>query len=297
MNLTHSFVFLATALFIQANSWHGIVPLHSTRADVEKILGPPTPGSKAPYAASYRTKNERVFVLYSTGPCDADPSHGWNAPIGTVVSISVEPDTKPKFADLKLDESKYEKRPDPKVLRFTYYTSEDDGISIEVDTDEGVVTTYRYSPMSKDYHLRCPTPTDTSILGVVPHKIDEYSDVPFASERKRLENFAKQMLTYGTTQGYIIAYAGRQARVGEAQRIAKRAKKYLVNQGVYAGRIQLVDGGHRDKWTVELYVIPVGAIPPEAKPTVDPKKVQIIGNLKARNHHLSWPVQLRREPN
>jgi hypothetical protein len=157
MVLLYLLISFAGTIHQQANCWHGIIPLRSTRADVEKLLGPPTPYSKAPYAADYRTKNERVFVLYSTGPCDIEPSHGWNVPRGTVISIDVEPNVKPKFAELKLDESKYEKRKDPEVLSLTYYTNEKEGVSIEVNTEEGVVNVFRYSPMSKDIYLRCPT--------------------------------------------------------------------------------------------------------------------------------------------
>ncbi|MGI8731837.1 MAG: hypothetical protein ACR2LM_00850 [Pyrinomonadaceae bacterium] len=146
----------------QTNCWRGITPLRSTRADVEKILGPATPYSKAADAADYRTENERVFVLYSTGACDVNPSNGWSVARGTVISISVEPNIKPKFADLQLDESKYEKVRDSEVLDLTYYTNEVKGISIEVNTAEGIVTTFRYSPMSKDNHLRCPTSTPKS---------------------------------------------------------------------------------------------------------------------------------------
>jgi hypothetical protein len=131
--------------------------LHSTRADVEKILGPPTPESKASDAAFYKTMNERVFVLYSTGSCNVQPSNGWNAPRGTVIHISVQPNTKPKFADLKLDESKYEKRPDPEVLDYTYFTNDEEGISIEVNTVEGIVTAFNYWPTSKANALRCST--------------------------------------------------------------------------------------------------------------------------------------------
>lgn len=155
--LLYLLIFFSSTTHQQTNCWHGIIPLRSTRADVEKLLGPPTPDSKAPYAADYRTKNERVFILYSTGSCNVESSHGWNVPRGTVIEISVEPNVKPKFADLKLDEGKYEKRKDPEYLSITYYTNEKEGISIEVNTDEGVVNAFSYSPMSKDFHLRCPT--------------------------------------------------------------------------------------------------------------------------------------------
>ena len=157
MILTSLLVALTAISHLQGNSWHCIVPLHSTRADVEKILGLPTPDSKAQDAADYRTANERVFVLYSTGSCDVKPSNGWNVSRGTVISITVEPKIKPKLADLKLDERKYEKRKDPEMLDYIYYTNEEEGVSITVNTEEGVVNTFRYSPMSKDKHLLCPS--------------------------------------------------------------------------------------------------------------------------------------------
>jgi hypothetical protein len=159
MSLSFLLAFLATIVTLhpQANCWRGIAPLRSTRADVEKLLDRPVPESKALDAATYKTASERVFILYSTGLCDAKPGNGWNVPPGTVISISVYPNTKPKFADLKLDESKHDKARDPEVLFLTYYTNEEEGTSIEVNTDEGVVNAFRYSPMSEDNHLRCPT--------------------------------------------------------------------------------------------------------------------------------------------
>ncbi len=294
MILTYLFLLLSTLNFQQeSNSWHGIVPLRSTRADVERLLGPPLPESKAPYAASYRTKSERVFVLYSTGPCDINPSHGWNVPAGTVIEISVEPNVKPKLADLKFSENKYKRIPDPELLDLTSYTNDDDGISITVNTKEGLVTAYSYSPMSKEKYLLCPTPTDhsTEILGIVPHKIDEYSNLPLVSERKRLDKLVKLMLTYPTTDGYIIAYSGKPGYDGEAQRIAKRAKAYLVSRGISAGRIKTIDGGYSETWTVELFIVPVGATPPSEKVTVDPSEAQNLRNRKVRNNRHSFRLR------
>jgi hypothetical protein len=272
MILTCLLVSLVTFISPQANSWRGIVPLHSTRADVEKLLGRPTPESKAQDAAIYRTENERVFVLFSTGSCEIKPSNGWSVPTGTVISISVEPNSKPKFADIKLDESNYEKRPDPELLYLTYYTNERDGVSIEVNTDEGVVTAFRHGPASKDKRLRCSTTSDGSLeaLRVFSHKLDEYSDMPLIRERKRLDRFAKQLLRYPTTEGYIIVYSGKGADRREAQRIAERAKRYLVDKRrIYAGRIKLTVGEYNEKWTVELWLVPVGAVPPAPKDRLD----------------------------
>lgn len=153
MNILGIFFLFASLFSVQPNEWHGIIPLKSTRADVEKILGKPTFGSISPHAANYRTKTEKVHVLYSTGPCEIAPSNGWNIPEFKVISIHVYPDLGPSLADLKLDPHKFEKRPDPEIINETYYTNEKDGISITVM--DGKVIRTSYFPQSKNDNLKC----------------------------------------------------------------------------------------------------------------------------------------------
>jgi hypothetical protein len=111
----------------------------------------------------------------------------------------------------------------------------------------------------------------------VPRKFDEYGNIAFNDEKARLDNFAIELQNDPGAQGYIIAYSGRRARANEAQARADRAKDYLVNtRGIDAGRIVTVDGGAREELTVELWIVPSGAAPPTASPTVDASEVQII---------------------
>ena len=140
----------------QSNIWNGIVPLRSTRSDVEKILGLPTPDSVAHHAADYKTKDGKVFILYSSGPCNTKPSNGWNVPELTVILISFYPNVAPKLRDLRLDLKKFEKRPDPEILNEIYYTDELNGISLTVDSgDPETVIGFRYFPESKYDYLKC----------------------------------------------------------------------------------------------------------------------------------------------
>lgn len=141
--------------FPQANVWKGITPLKSTRADVEKILGKPVPSSVAEFAATYRSASAEVFVLYSTGECTRKPSHSWNLPPLTVISISVYPIPGPNFDEARIDLRKFEKRPDPEILSSVSYTNEKDGVSITVNSWEKVVNRYHYFPESKYKHLKC----------------------------------------------------------------------------------------------------------------------------------------------
>lgn len=139
----------------QSNIWNDIVPLKSTRADVEKKLGKPMPHSIAKHAASYQTKDVRVFVLYSTGLCNVNSEHGWDISEFNVIRISVYPEVLPKFTDLKIDKNKFEKRPDPGAIDTFFYTNETDGISLTVDEKDEFVLDIGYFPEAKYNHLRC----------------------------------------------------------------------------------------------------------------------------------------------
>jgi hypothetical protein len=108
-----------------------------------------------------------------------------------------------------------------------------------------------------------------------PRKFDEYGNIKRNDEKARLDNFANELQANPGAQGYIIGYGGRRGRAGEAQARADRAKDYLVNsRGIDAGRLVTVDGGFREEATTELWIVPAGATPPTASPTVDASEVQ-----------------------
>lgn len=120
--------------------------------------------------------------------------------------------------------------------------------------------------------------TSIKVIAVpLPTKFDEYGNIRFNDEKARLDNYAIQLQNSPGSQGYIIAYGGRRGAAGEAQARADRAKNYLVNtRGIEAGRLVTVDGGYKEELTVELWIVPTGANPPTASPTVDASEVQIV---------------------
>ncbi len=118
----------------------------------------------------------------------------------------------------------------------------------------------------------------TSTIGNVPalpRKFDEYGNIKRNDEKARLDNFANELQANPGAQGYIIGYGGRKGRAGEAQTRADRAKDYLVNsRAIDAGRLVTVDGGFKEEATTELWIVPSGATPPTASPTVDASEVK-----------------------
>jgi hypothetical protein len=149
--------------------------------------------------------------------------------------------------------------------------------SITVDTT-GVTGTITATVDVGGYDRSCSTSSSCTVnFPVKPEarKVDEYGNIRFNDEKARLDNFAIELQNDPTAQGYLVCYGGRTGRTGEAQRRCDRAKNYLVStRGIDGSRIVTVDGGFREELTVELWIVPSGANPPSASPTVDPSEVK-----------------------
>lgn len=143
-------VIASTAFYPENKGWHGIVPLHSTRKDVKRLLGSHTKNNET----KYHSKDENALIYYSSGPCGKDPTGSWNVPRDTVIAISVYPKIKPRFSDLRIDEASYKREEDPEVTSVTYYTDEQKGVRLTVGG--GIVAEIDYIPAASDNHLRCP---------------------------------------------------------------------------------------------------------------------------------------------
>lgn len=92
-------------------------------------------------------------------------------------------------------------------------------------------------------------------------KFDEFGDINCEDEYARLDNFAIQLQNTPSAQGYIIFYGGRRfrgrlPRVGEAAARAGRLKPYLVNRrGIPSDRVVVINGGYRDEFMVEIWIV------------------------------------------
>ena len=146
-----------------AKEWRGIVPLKSTRADVERMLG------RSPdVVPKYDLPDEIVYIYYAHFPCGhknppgwpvAPP--GWNVPKDTVVAVSVMPKKSVPLSRLAFDLSKFERaRGDHDVPQHFRYVNEQEGFSIEVfdfGEERGeVVSAYGYFPTAEEEEIfRC----------------------------------------------------------------------------------------------------------------------------------------------
>ena len=140
-------------------SWHGIIPLHSTRADIEKLWGKPLP-APADSGRAYTLNDNRsiyfidegeVYVLYArfTLTCDKSISPD------TVMWLSYTPKREIQLSDLHIKENKFRTYDpaEPKGTGYKAYTNEAEGYSIL--TFKGLVQEIYYQPTVEDRKL-CP---------------------------------------------------------------------------------------------------------------------------------------------
>lgn len=239
------------------------MPLHSTRADVDRLLGPAGGGCKC----LYRTGEELIRVEYARARCKGYPS-GWNVPAGTVLKFSVSPERGRRLSDVRLDESKYEKAYDDAMV--TYYASRDEGVQYTVSR-EGFITNISYVPSSKDARLRCRCfpAEDESIFRTPPYAA--FSNQSLDDALARLDDFAIELSQARDWKGYVIVYAGRPTPRTEVRRYAEHLRRHLIGRrALPSDSVVLMDGGRRDDLSVELYLFRADIPPPKPRPTYAP---------------------------
>lgn len=131
--------------------WRGIVPLHSTRTDVEKLLG--SPSETLPGSVLYRTTNGIVLIFYSSGTPCGTKGGPWRVPRDTVEAIDVTFQPGFPLSKLNLEDDKYKKIAGGHRPEDTYYVNDEMGEVIRVVNGE--VLDIHYGPANSDKDLQC----------------------------------------------------------------------------------------------------------------------------------------------
>ena len=156
LTIALTIVLAHTPLFRSApKEWRSIVPLHSTRQDVERLISQNKIRCNA-QACLYDLGTETVFVLYASEPiCKKDgPTTSWRVPRDTVIEINIRFKTERQLSDLGFDLTKFERTVDKELPGWVYYNNREDGVEIE-GTDKTAIAV-NYFQTAKDKKLRCP---------------------------------------------------------------------------------------------------------------------------------------------
>lgn len=236
-----------------SKEWRGIIPLHSTRQDVIRILGPAENSGDL-----YNLSEAVVLISYSAGTCEQGGT--WNVPRDTVQTISVSPRKVIRIADLQLNLSDYEIIADRHLIGIVYYNNAKEGVHIT--TDGNIVRNVFYLPAANESHLRCKAVAVGLVAKdgrpIESHNLfDSYGKLPFSKEKQHLDLLGRRLRDFVGARGYIVVYSGRGTSGGQALARANRALTYLRrNYQLNDKTIEIVKGDHRKEFTLELYFDP-----------------------------------------
>jgi hypothetical protein len=291
-----SLLAIGSAQELAAKEWRGLVPMRSTRSDVERILGKPNDPRRG-VTRSYDLHEGRS--IYSSDYGEAyivfakmQEVMGQRRCIDsvapdTVLMIQVSPTVAQSVDDYIKDSKRFRTfdPSEPKDIGYLGYVDEEEGFVIQ--TFKGKVTELVYLPSKADqepcagYYLNPEDFVSVMVHPPMNRKFDEYEDLAFSDEMARLDNFAVQLQSQPGARGFIIVYAGKKALVAEAKTRATRAKNYLVKtRGVNPARVVAIDGGYRESFLVQLFIGDQGVEPPTPTPTLDASQVEIIRNTR-----------------
>lgn len=137
------------------NVWRNLLPLHSTRSDVERLFGFPKTSIASDHI--YKFEKEAVSFRYAEGNCSAR-DFGWNVPVNTILEIRVTPLITVLLGELELNLKNYERVESAHPENLFYYTSLEDGVTIQTRLLDGCerVVGIKYGPSRKDLELACP---------------------------------------------------------------------------------------------------------------------------------------------
>ena len=153
--------FLSSLLFIflcvsssTAKEWCGIVPLHSTRADVERLLKA-KPVRCGGNACLYNLSDKTIFALYADEPTcrNDDATTSWKVPADTVIQFTINFKTPQPYSALDVDVTKYDRVPDKELHGIVYLSDYAQGVRMETSGD--MVRAITYYPAATEDNLRC----------------------------------------------------------------------------------------------------------------------------------------------
>ena len=123
------------------------------------------------------------------------------------------------------------------------------------------------------------TPTKPCLPEVIcdpPRQFDEYGPLPWSDEKARLDNAAINLQHEPNVVLYLVAYGAQTGCVGEAVARNHRAKLYLVRtRGIPSSRVFTIDGGYREKASVQIWLWPWDWTKPDPQPTVSSSDTQL----------------------
>ena len=196
---------------------------------------------------------EIVKVIVSKHQCDEASGTRWKVGVGRVLLVERTFRKPILLGELQLNDRNYE-RVINDFRDETILISKAEGVELSIIG--GKVNRIIYGPTAKDQDLAC----DSRSRGAdrfIPW-FDKYGNISFDHEKRRLDNFAKQLIEHGSSSiGQVVVYPSPVTKRATAQKRAQRARSYLIRtSGLGRNRILARIGRPRGTSETELYILP-----------------------------------------
>lgn len=267
------FLICAQIVRAQENSWNGIVPLKSKRADVERILGE---GKKGLYYREfdYEKDSQKVTIGYVQKPCDA----GWNVPKDTVISIATTPtkvENGKSAKELNLVEADYFISADD--AQYGTWTEPERGIQYRFMNTSQNLLEVRYIPSRKDNASRCDGfppyapeaqyPAYDSTLFYNPNAGKD-GGMEFLVQGSLLSISYPAKASEGKYVPYVVVYFDNALSFTAYKKRLARFKLLAeqITSRMGFAKVRIIEGGVSEKNRAVFYVIPKNWKPPSPMP-------------------------------
>lgn len=237
-----------------------IVPLYSSKEDVEKIPGLlEQKGQYSTREGKYKTRDEEITVYYAEVPCTY---HGWDVKSGTVLSYEITPLNPSKFDPAGLITNQLVEVSDDAAYR--YLTDVHSGIRYMIDP-AGSLLSVEYFPSKQNGSLRCRgfpeyTPINYPMLDTFGFNNMSRWDVGL------LANTLMRVEKIRDSEAYVFVYYPRNQK-NKTQWFKKKIENFAFN--IFKAdpkRVHIILGGLRDEGQIETYVIKFKNPKPMATP-------------------------------
>jgi hypothetical protein len=255
------FIFVQT---VTGQEWKNIIPLKTTKAEIEKILGLPIEKVKyGEYGFTYTSAEGKINVFYASERCKGE-IRGWNVETDTVLTFTLFP------KDSRMINYREIRERTQDFILILSDTLANSFIDPEKGTDyvfsDGELVSITIAPKSSDNHLRCKGFPTYNLAGAsyIP------SDYSYRKTdlRTAKDNIDPLILTMPKgAKVYIVAYSGSNLSGKKYDNYLQQIKRYIRSRKeVDHSRVVVIDGGKRKQFGVELYFISKDYPPPMPQP-------------------------------
>jgi hypothetical protein len=251
--ITFLVLFFGSKVMAQ-DGYKGIIPMLSTCHDVKDILIDAECGNNEQF---FKLPDETLQIVYTTKECHKFYGKKWNVPVGTVVSVTRRLRKSQTWEDLgiTIDESEYNLSYTD-VIGQVIYERKKGGLTI-VATGK-YISDIDYTPTVEDYSKTCgKSPENSNTEFSYDDSFDSYGVIPWAEEKRHLDNFAAYLKRHSEMKGYLVYQPGKNENMGKLRERAERARKYLVrHREIGEERIVVEFAAGRETLKIALHQIP-----------------------------------------